>query len=115
MSLTDWAAGRLPVGARAAAPRLRAEPPRRGEQDKHPVGMIYVDLPPEPCRSVEQWFIDEDYNYPDSKEGALTIEAVSATDVSFDSTPRTPGAPVTVEVPVAPGPSPRLPIGGAAR
>lgn len=55
--------------------------------------MIDVDLPPEPGRSVEQWFIDEDYHYPDSKDGAFTIEAVSATDVSLDSTPRTPRAP----------------------
>lgn len=53
-------------------------------QDGHVVGLVYVDLPPGPCRSVEQWFLFEDYQYPDRVGDGFTVGEPSNADMSFE-------------------------------
>ena len=53
-------------------------------QGDHVVGYVHVGLPPGPCRSVEHWFLFQDYAYPSDRGDGFTVAPDGAADESLE-------------------------------
>ncbi len=73
-------------------------------QEEHEVGLVYVGLPPGPCRSVEVFLLTEDYAYPGAGSDGFTVSPGRDADVELEELLRSfwdrhpEGRVVTVEI-----------------
>lgn len=74
----------LALGSSAAHAQIDDNSLGQIVQDDRVVGLIYVGLPPGPCRSVEQWFLFEDYVYPGDGGRGFTVSPGGDVDVPFE-------------------------------
>lgn len=73
-------------------------------QEEREVGLVYVGLPPGPCRSVEVFLLNEDYAYPGAGSDGFTVQPGRDADVAIEELLRSfwdrhpEGRVVTVEI-----------------